>query len=93
MIDYKKLVTDALIPILKLQVNTIKIDLLYAKLPLKTVPDKIADLSESHIRKMDSKSVASLNGARDAEYMDKVIKNKKCFGLAYMCIKCWAQSE
>ena len=87
------MVKDALVPVLKLVIDKKKIDLLYARIPRQQVPNRISDLSDSEIAKMDDASVESINGVRDAEFMEQIIPDKQTFKIVNHFIKLWAKSK
>lgn len=91
-----RIVDDALIPVLKVQIKKQKVDILYSGIPdeyLKNKKDvrKLSDLiSNEKVSKLSSESIQSLNGIRDAEYIETIIPDMKTFILCSHFIKYWA---
>lgn len=57
-------VPDAYVPVLKLEIKGIDIDLPYAQLPLTELPEEL-DLQDNNLlRGMDGASITSINGCR-----------------------------
>ena len=55
---------DAYVPVLKLEIKGIDIDLPYAQLPLSELPEEL-DLQDNNLlRGMDGASITSINGCR-----------------------------
>ena len=60
-------IEDAYVPILKMRVNGIEIDMTFAKLNAREVPTEVSELDEFDPRtilQMDGKCIRSLNGYR-----------------------------
>ena len=55
-------VEDAFVPVLKLTMDGIEIDLLFARLALQSIPHDLDLLDVNLLRNLDMKSVRSLNG-------------------------------
>jgi poly(A) polymerase Pap1/uncharacterized protein (UPF0248 family)/2'-5' RNA ligase/endonuclease/exonuclease/phosphatase family metal-dependent hydrolase len=95
-----QLLTDALIPVLKLKVNGFSIDLQYCRV-LKNMQDKhfsINAIDDKDQRKMDMTSVQTLNGHRDGEVILKCLatadgKKLARFRIVHQCIKLWAKRK
>ena len=87
-------VPEAFVPVLKLEIRGIDIDLPYAQLPIAVLPRQI-DLQANHLlRGMDPKSVTSFNGCR---VTDKLVQlntvngeYRKAFQDALRFLKVWA---
>jgi len=86
-------VPDAFVPVIKLCFNGIDIDLTFARLALKEVPES-QDLSDPMLLKnLDQKCVRSLNGCRVTDEILKQVPNVENFRLTLRCIKLWAKKH
>jgi len=86
-------VPDAFVPVIKLCFNGIDIDLTFARLALKEVPES-QDLSDPMLLKnLDPKCVRSLNGCRVTDEILKQVPNVENFRLTLRCIKLWAKKH
>lgn len=66
-------------------------DLLYARLPLPTLPPVLDLMDDNMLRLMEEKSVLALNGWRCAEYIMRQVNNNDAFRTALRAIKLWAK--
>eukprot|EP00398_MALV-I-01_sp_L67-1_P000127 gene127-218_t len=85
---------DAYTPIVKLQMNEIDIDLLFARLAVGKVRGEIATMDDSSLLKdMDDKSVRCINGLRVAAKILEQIQpaNLSTFETVLRFIKFWAR--
>lgn len=91
-----RIVNDALIPVLKVQIKKQKVDILYSGIPDDYLFNsqnvkKLTDLiSHDKISRLSSDSIQSINAIRDAEFMESVIPDMKSFILCSHFIKLWA---
>jgi poly(A) polymerase len=86
-------VEEAFVPVIKMNFDGIEIDLLFARLALKEVPDNF-DLSDDILLKnLDPRCVRSLNGCRVTDEILRLVPNIENFRLALRTIKLWAKSE
>lgn len=93
--DVKELraVEEAFVPVLKMNFDGIEIDLLFARLALKEIPDAV-DLKEDMILKnLDPRCVRSLNGCRVTDEILRLVPNVETFRLALRGIKLWAKQH
>ncbi|KAI6239223.1 Poly(A) polymerase [Aphelenchoides fujianensis] len=72
-------VPDAFVPLIKLKYCDIEIDILFARLALKEVPDTQELADDNLLRNLDEKSIRSLNGCRVADQILRLIPNKPNF--------------
>lgn len=84
-------IEGAYVPVIKMKFDGIEIDLLFARLALKTIPEDINILDVNLLKNLDSKSVLSLNGARVTDAIFRLVPNKDNFRLALRAIKHWAK--
>ncbi|KAG0777378.1 hypothetical protein G6F22_011911 [Rhizopus arrhizus] len=83
-------VTDSYVPVIKFKYNDIPIDFVCARLTVNQVPEDI-DLSDPKILwGLDEYSIRSLNGARVADDILRLVPNIETFRTALRCIKLWA---
>ena len=73
--------------------ENIEIDMLFARLALKDVPEDV-DLKDDQILKnLDEKCVRSLNGCRVTDEILNQVPNRESFRLALRAIKLWAKRK
>lgn len=86
-------VEEAFVPVIKMNFDGIEIDLLFARLALKEIPDNF-DLSDDILLKnLDPRCVRSLNGCRVTDEILRLVPNIENFRLALRTIKLWAKSK
>lgn len=89
-------IENAFVPIIKMNINNVDVDLLFAAFPGFVVPDDEAILQEKCCGKMDKVSVRSLNGLQNSmKIMEMISKNNKNskFQWALSTIKIWAKGQ
>ncbi|OJJ50062.1 hypothetical protein ASPZODRAFT_89864 [Penicilliopsis zonata CBS 506.65] len=91
MIEKMTPVPDAFVPIIKLEMAGISIDLLYARLIVPSVPINLDLRNNDYLRGLDEKEVRSLNGTRVTDEILELVPQQKTFRLALRAIKLWAQ--
>ncbi|KAJ5450302.1 Poly(A) polymerase pla1 [Penicillium daleae] len=84
-------VPDAFVPIIKLELSGISIDLLFARLVIPSVPMNLDLKNNDYLRGLDEKEVRSLNGTRVADEILELVPQQKTFRIALRAIKLWAQ--
>ncbi|TFK94256.1 polymerase [Polyporus arcularius HHB13444] len=84
-------VPDAYVPIIKLKILGIPIDLVMARLALSTIPDDLSLQDDNLLRNLDERCVRSLNGSRVTDEILRLVPNDSVFREALRCIKLWAQ--
>ncbi|KAJ6160462.1 polynucleotide adenylyltransferase, partial [Penicillium chermesinum] len=84
-------VPDAFVPIIKLEMAGISIDLIYARLMIPSVPLNIDLKNNDYLRGLDEREVRSLNGTRVTDMILELVPQPKTFRLALRAIKLWAQ--
>lgn len=86
-------IEEAFVPVIKLKFDGIEIDLLFARLAFKEIPNDF-DMSDDMILKnLDQKCVRSLNGCRVTDEILHSVPNIENFRLALRAIKLWAKCK
>ncbi|CRK87693.1 CLUMA_CG001484, isoform A [Clunio marinus] len=86
-------IEEAFVPVIKMKFDKIEIDLLFARLALKEVPDNF-DLGDAMLLKnLDQRCVRSLNGCRVTDEIVRLVPNIENFRLALTTIKLWAKKH
>lgn len=84
-------VEEAFVPVIKMTFAGIELDMLFARLALKDIPED-QDLRDVNILKnLDHKCVRSLNGCRVTDEILHLVPNRETFRLALRAIKLWAK--
>ncbi|KAL7635144.1 UNVERIFIED_CONTAM: hypothetical protein RMT77_014130 [Armadillidium vulgare] len=84
-------VEDAFVPVIKMKYEGIEIDMLFARLALKEVPDDVDLKDDKILKNLDEKCVRSLNGCRVTDEILRQVPNRETFKLALRAIKLWAK--
>lgn len=71
----------------------IEIDMLFARLALKEIPDDMDLKDDNVLKNLDPKCVRSLNGCRVTDEILRLVPNIDSFRLALRAIKLWAKSK
>lgn len=86
-------VEEAFVPVVKMNFDGIEIDLLFARLALKEIPDNFDLKDDMLLKNLDPKSVRSLNGCRVTDEILRLVPNIDNFRLALRAIKLWAKKH
>lgn len=86
-------VPDAFVPIIKIELSGISIDLIFARLIVHSVPLNLDLKSKDLLRGLDEKEIRCLNGTRVTDEILELVPQQKTFRLALRAIKLWAQRE
>ena len=86
-------VPDAYVPIIKLELSGISIDLIFARLMVPSIPLNLDLKNNDYLRGLDEREVRSLNGTRVTDEILELVPQQKTFRLALRAIKLWAQSK
>ncbi|XP_015594596.1 poly(A) polymerase type 3 isoform X1 [Cephus cinctus] len=84
-------VEEAFVPVIKMNFDGIEIDMLFAKLALKEIPDSMDLKDDMLLKNLDQKCVRSLNGCRVTDEILRLVPNIENFRLALRAIKLWAK--
>jgi len=84
-------VPDAFVPIIKLELSGISIDLIFARLELPSVPPNLTLKDTSILRGLEERDLRSLNGTRVTDEILELVPQQKTFRTALRAIKLWAQ--
>ncbi|KAL3436615.1 Poly(A) polymerase central domain-containing protein [Aspergillus tetrazonus] len=84
-------VPDAFVPLIKLELSGISIDLIFARLIVPSIPLNLDLKNNDYLRGLDEKEVRSLNGTRVTDEILELVPQQKTFRLALRAIKLWAQ--
>merc|ERR1719456_256016 len=85
-------VPDAYVPIIKMKLQGVDIDLLFARLPLPRIPEDLESLNDDNLlRNLDDKTVRSLNGCRVADHILSLVPDAERFRDTLRLVKLWAK--
>ncbi|XP_044270148.1 poly(A) polymerase type 3 isoform X1 [Tribolium madens] len=84
-------VEEAFVPVIKMNFDGIEIDMLFARLMLKEIPDSMDLRDDLLLKNLDQKCVRSLNGCRVTDEILRLVPNIDNFRLALRAIKLWAK--
>ncbi|KAF4526538.1 hypothetical protein B566_EDAN009900, partial [Ephemera danica] len=86
-------VEEAFVPVIKMEFDGIEIDMLFARLALKEIPDNMDLRDDMLLKNLDQKCVRSLNGCRVTDEILRLVPNIENFRLALRAIKLWAKKH
>ncbi|KAL5463445.1 hypothetical protein EMCRGX_G032340 [Ephydatia muelleri] len=86
-------IPDAFVPVIKLEFESIEMDLLFARLAQPFVSSKPDLLDVSLLKNLDPKCVRSLNGCRVTDAILSLVPNQESFRYALRAIKLWAKNR
>ena len=86
-------IEEAYVPVIKLNFYNIEVDLLYARMALKEIPEDLDLKDDMLLKNLDQRCVRSLNGCRVTDKIIQMVPNLENFQLAIRCIKLWAKSK
>jgi len=85
-------VPDAYVPIIKMKMSGVDIDLLFGRVGLAQIPDDLENLSDDNLlRNLDDGMVRSLNGCRVADQLLALVPDPGRFKDTLRLIKTWAK--
>ncbi|KAG7383691.1 hypothetical protein PHYPSEUDO_003370 [Phytophthora pseudosyringae] len=82
---------DAFVPVIKMKVDGIPVDLLFVSLDLDSVPDDLDILDDQFLRGIDEASVRSCNGVRVTERILQLVPDQERFRTTLIAVKHWAR--
>lgn len=91
LVKHLTAVPDAYVPLMKMEVGGISIDMLFAQLKTSMIPENFNILSEENLNGVDDETQRSLNGPRVADQILNLVPNADNFKMTLRCIKLWAQ--
>ncbi|VVC25693.1 Poly(A) polymerase,Poly(A) polymerase, RNA-binding domain,Nucleotidyltransferase, class I, C-terminal- [Cinara cedri] len=92
-IRYVRAIETAFVPVIKMVILGIEIDMLFASLDLKEVDKNINLERDDLLRNLNAKCVRSLNGCRVANSILRLVPNRKTFQKTLIVIKLWAKRK
>ncbi|CAG9790107.1 unnamed protein product [Diatraea saccharalis] len=84
-------VEDAFVAVLKMHFDGIELDLLFARLAFKEIPDSLNLNDTMLLKNLHQKCVRSMNGCRNTEEILRLVPNINNFRLTLRAIKLWAK--
>lgn len=92
-VEYVRTVEEAFVPVLKTKIDNIELDILFARLALKNIPQDQELRNIELLRNLDQKCVRSLNGCRVTDDILSLVPNHESFKLALRAVKYWAKKR
>ncbi|KRX91105.1 Poly(A) polymerase gamma [Trichinella pseudospiralis] len=86
-------IEEAFVPVIKLKFDGIELDMVFARLALKEVPENQKLDNDELLRNLDVKCIRSLNGCRVTDEILNLVPNKETFRLTLRAIKFWAKQK
>ncbi|XP_026175067.1 poly(A) polymerase type 3-like [Mastacembelus armatus] len=84
-------IEETYVPVIKLSLDGIKIDLIFALVAQKCIPENLDLLDDKMLKYINQRCARSLNGYRVAEETLKLVPNVYNFRLTLRVIKLWAK--
>ncbi|XP_072399173.1 poly(A) polymerase type 3 [Diabrotica undecimpunctata] len=84
-------VEEAYVPVIKMDFDGIEIDMLFAQLLLKEIPESMDLRDDMLLKHLEPKCVRSLNGCRVTDEILRLVPNIENFRMALRAIKLWAK--
>ena len=84
---------EAFVPVIKMNFDVIEIDLLFARLASKQIPDDFDMADDMVLKNLDQRCVRSLNGCRVTDEILRSVPNIETFRLALRAVKLWAKRK
>lgn len=86
-------IEEAFVPVIKMNFDGIEIDMLFARLALKEIPEDFDLGDDMLLKNLDQKCVRSLNGCRVTDEILRLVPIIESYRLALRAIKLWAKSK
>lgn len=93
IINYVRAVEEAFVPVIKMIIQGIEIDMLFARLALKEVHEDTDLQQDDLLRNLNPKCVRSLNGCRVTDSILRLVPNRESFKKTLIAIKLWAKRK
>jgi len=90
-INNVRAVEEAFVPVIKMIIQGIEIDMLFARLALKEVHEDTDLQQDDLLRNLNPKCVRSLNGCRVTDSILRLVPNRESFKKTLIAIKLWAK--
>jgi len=84
-------IAGAAVPIITFDYGDVNIDLMFAQLPLDSVPDSIDLNNDALLNGLDTGTQRSLNGPRVTNLIEHLVPNFGAFRQLLRCIRLWAK--
>ncbi|RXG69006.1 Poly(A) polymerase gamma [Armadillidium vulgare] len=84
---------NALVPLITVKINGISVEMFFARLSPKKVPDNIDLTNDNILKDLDERCFRSLNGYRVADQILRQVPKRDTFMLALRAIKLWAKGH
>eukprot|EP00962_Isochrysis_galbana_P027924 scaffold8788_cov108-Isochrysis_galbana.AAC.7 len=84
-------ISGAAVPIITFDYGDVNIDLLFAQLPIDSVPENIELNNDSILKGLDTGTQRSLNGPRVTNLIEHLVPNFAAFRQLLRCIRLWAK--
>jgi hypothetical protein len=79
------------VPVIKMKVDGIPVDLLFVSLNLDSIPESVDILDDQYLRGLDESSVRSCNGVRVTERVLQLVPHPDRFRTTLIAVKHWAR--
>lgn len=86
-------ITEAFIPLIRLKLNGISVDILFSALNYDSVPKEINFKDDLLLLNLEEKCYRSLNGIRCAVILEGIVPHKENFRDTLLCLKLWAKQK
>ncbi|KAF1319765.1 polymerase, partial [Globisporangium splendens] len=84
-------ISTAFVPVIKMKVDGIPVDLLFVSLQVDSVPDSLDILDDNLLHGLDEPSVRSINGVRVTEQILQLVPDAEAFRTTLIAVKHWAR--
>ncbi|CAG0915901.1 unnamed protein product [Notodromas monacha] len=86
-----RVVEDAYVPVIKMNLKGIELDMLFARLALKDIPDDLELGDNNLLKNLDPRCVRSLNGCRVTDEILRLVPDCETFRLTLRAVRLWAK--
>ncbi|XP_060029267.1 poly(A) polymerase beta [Erinaceus europaeus] len=90
-VRHLRAVEEAFVPVIKLCLDGVEIDVLFARLALQTIPDDLDLRDDSLLANLDIRCIRSLNGCRVTDEILHLVPDLDSFRLTLRAVRLWAQ--